>query len=407
MHVRRALILTVALGFVSSATFPVLAQRNNDNNRKPQQQQQRPPQEQQDVQALVTLVDTALMTDTGVPVPTPGAQAPTTPITPKPLAFGAADKNEGDVAVKWQSQHFVKGQSGDTYVPFTVTVDKAQLPKGAALYVRIVSAEQAAAFGTAMAAMVVPPAQGAKPPAAPARPTFAWDSVHFIDVPDGGLLSRAVQLKPGQYVAFIAVKEKSPAPAGNQRNNDRNRNDKNAPPAAAAAGPAGLLRHEITVPDYNVPDLRTSSVIVAQSVEPLSAALPADQQESNPYVFGPMRIVPSLDGKFSKSGELSVIFWIYGAKDAVSGKPDVVVDYSFHQRLAEGEKYFNKTAPQPLNAETLPPQFSIAAGHQLPGSLVIPLTSFPAGDYRLEIKVTDKPSGNMLTQSVNFTVLPV
>ena len=133
------------------------------------------------------------------------------------------------------------------------------------------------------------------------------------------------------------------------------------------------------MPDYNVPDLRTSSVIVAQSVEPLTAALPPDQQEANPYVFGPMRIVPSSDGRFSKSGELSVIFWIYGAKEAASGKPDVVVDYSFHQRLAEGEKYFNKTAPQPLNAETLPPQFSIAAGHQLPGSLVIPLDQFSGG----------------------------
>ena len=402
MHVRRALILTVALGIASTAAGPVLAQRNNNNdNRK----QQRPPQEQQDVQALVTLVDTALMADTGVPVPTPGAQAPTTPITAKPLAFGAADKSEGEVAVKWQSNHFVKGQSGDTYVPFTVTVDKAQLAKGAALYVRIVSAEQAAGFGAAMAAMVSPPKDG-KQPTAPPRPAFAWDSVHFIDIPDGGLVSRAVQLKPGQYVAFIAVKEKSPAPAGNQRN-DRNRNnDKNAPPAAAA-GPVGLLRHEIMIPDFNVTDLRTSSVIVAQSVEPLTAALPADQQESNPYVFGPMKIVPSLDGKFAKSGELSVIFWIYNAKEAASGKPDVVVDYSFHQRLAEGEKYFNKTAPQPLNAETLPPQFSIAAGHQLPGSLVIPLSSFPAGDYRLEIKVTDKPSGNQLTESVTFTVLPV
>jgi hypothetical protein len=410
MHVRRALILTVALGIASSASWPVLAQRNNNDNRNKQQQSQRSPQEQQDVQALVTLVDTALMADTGVPVPTPGAQAPTTPITPKPLAFGAADKSEGEIAVKWQSNHFVKGQSGDTYVPFTVAVDKAQVAKGAALYVRIVNAEQAAGFGTAMAAMVSPQQQqqGGKPPAAPARPSFAWDSVHFIDVPDGGLVSRAVQLKPGQYVAFIAVKEKSAAPAGNQRNNDRNRNnnDRNAPPAAPA-GPVGLLRHEITIPDYNVADLQTSSVIVAQSVEPLQAALPADQQESNPYVFGPMKIVPSLDGKFAKSGELSVIFWIYNAKEATGGKPDVVVDYSFHQRLAEGEKYFNKTAPQPLNAETLPPQFSIAAGHQLPGSLVIPLTSFPAGDYRLEIKVTDKPSGNQLTQSVNFTVLPV
>jgi hypothetical protein len=401
MHVRRAILLTVAIGIASSATWPVLAQRNNDNKGK-QQQPQRSPQEQQDVQALVTLVDTALMADTGVPVPTPGAQAPTTPITPKPLTFGAADKSEGEIAVKWQSNHFVKGQSGDTYVPFTVAVDKAQLPKGAALYVRIVNAEQATGFGTAMAAMVSPQKDG-KQQAAP-RPTFAWDSVHFIDIPDGGLVSRAVQLRPGQYVAFIGVKEKSAAPAGNQKN-DRNRNDKNPP--AAAAGPVGLLRHEITIPDYNVADLRTSSVIVAQSVEPLQAALPADQQESNPYVFGPMKIVPSLDGRFAKSGELSVIFWIYNAKEAASGKPDVVVDYSFHQRLAEGEKYFNKTAPQPLNAETLPPQFSIAAGHQLPGSLVIPLSSFPAGDYRLEIKITDKPSGNQLTQSVNFTVLPV
>jgi hypothetical protein len=398
MHGRRVLILTVALAFVCTASGSLLAQRNNNDKGK---QPQRPPQEQQDVQALVTLVDNALLTDVGIPVPAPGAQAPATPPTPKALAFGAADKNEGDVTVKWVSNHFVKGQSGDTYVPFTLAVDKAQLSKGAALYVRIVSAEQAASFASAMVAASAPPKDGKAAPLP--RPSFQWDSVHFLDAPDGQL-SRAVQLKPGQYVAFVALKEKSPAPAGNQRNN-RN-NDKNAPPVAAA-GPAGLLRHEITVPDYNTADLRTSSVIVAQSVEPLSAALPADQQEANPYVFGPMRIVPSPDGKFSKSGELSVIFWIYGAKEAASGKPDVVVDYSFHQKLAEGEKYFNKTAPQPLNAETLPPQFSIAAGHQLPGSLVIPLSSFPAGDYRLEIKVTDKPSGATLTQNVNFSVLPV
>jgi hypothetical protein len=249
----------------------------------------------------------------------------------------------------------------------------------------------------------MPPKEGSKPQAPP-RPSFAWDSIHFLDVPDNGQLSRAVQLRPGQYVAYVAVKDRSAAPAGNQRN-DRNRNDKNAAQnTGAPAGTSGLLRHEITVPDFNVAELKTSSVILAQSVEPLNTPLPADQQEANPYVFGPMRIVPSVDGKFMKSGELSVIFWIYGAKEAASGKPDVVVDFNFHQRLAEGEKYFNKTAPQPLNAETLPPQFSIAAGHQLPGSLVIPLASFPAGEYRLEIKVTDKPSGNAVTQSVNFTV---
>jgi hypothetical protein len=239
----------------------------------------------------------------------------------------------------------------------------------------------------------------------PARTAFAWDNGSFVDVPEGGKLQRAIQLRPGQYVAYIAVKEKSAAAAGSQRGNDRNRNDKNAPPAAAAPGKVGVLRHELTVPDFGQGDLVTSSVIVARSVEQVTA--PPTDQESNPYVFGPMRIVPSPDGKFAKGAELSVIFWIYGAQAAASGKPDVEIAYNFYQKMGDSEKYFNKTAPQQLNAQTLPPEFSVAAGHQLPGSLVVPLASFPAADYRLQITVTDKASGKSVMQSVNFTVLPV
>ena len=85
----------------------------------------------------------------------------------------------------------------------------------------------------------------------------------------------------------------------------------------------------------------------------------------------------------------------------------MTIEYNFYQKMGDSEKYFNKTAPQQLNAQTLPPEFSVAAGHQLPGSLVVPLTSFPAADYRLEIKVTDQASGKSVTQNVNFTVLPV
>ena len=94
-----------------------------------------------------------------------------------------------------------------------------------------------------------------------------------------------------------------------------------------------MLRHEITVPDYGQGDLTTSSVILARSVEQVAA--PPSDQESNPYVFGPMRIVPSPDGKFGKSAELSVIFWIYGAQAAATGKPDVTIEYNFYQKLAE------------------------------------------------------------------------
>jgi hypothetical protein len=53
----------------------------------------------------------------------------------------------------------------------------------------------------------------------------------------------------------------------------------------------------------------------------------------------------------------------------------------------------------------VPPQFDVAAGHQLPGSLVVPLASFPEGDFRLEIKITDKVSGKTMTQNANFSVV--
>jgi len=397
MQVRRVLTLLVAILFVSVAA-PLVAQRNNDNNKQPQ----RSASEQADIQALVQAVEVQLLSDVGITVPPPGSQPPATPPTAKPLALGSPDKNSGEVKVAWDSNHFVKGQT-DTYIPFTLQLDKGELPSGAAIWVRIVTADQAASFASMVTTPQKPGNNNRNQPAA--RTTFAWDNGSFVDVPEGGKLQRAIQLRPGQYVAYIAVKEKSAAAAGNQRGNDRNRNDKNAPPAAAAPGKVGLLRHELTVPDFGQGDLTTSSVIVARSVEQVSA--PPTDQESNPYVFGPMRIVPSPDGKFGKSAELSVIFWIYGAQAAASGKPDVEIAYNFYQKMGDSEKYFNKTAPQQLNAQTLPPEFSVAAGHQLPGSLVVPLTSFPAADYRLEIKVTDKASGKTVTQSVNFTVLPV
>ena len=98
---------------------------------------------------------------------------------------------------------------------------------------------------------------------------------------------------------------------------------------------------------------------------------------------------------------------IYNPKVDATNKPDVTVEYNFYQRQAgQPEKFFNKTNPQNLNAQTLPPQFDLAAGHQLQSGQAVPLASFPEGDYRLEIKVTDKIANKTLTREFNFTVTP-
>ena len=59
MYGRRVLIPTLTV-VLAIAAVPLLAQRGNSTTQKPPQ---RAPQEQQDVQALVTAVDAALMSD--------------------------------------------------------------------------------------------------------------------------------------------------------------------------------------------------------------------------------------------------------------------------------------------------------------------------------------------------------
>jgi hypothetical protein len=348
MQIRRVLALWVAVFFaVGSLTFAQNAQKDDKKRNK---------QEQQDIEALVKLVDGVSM----------GQQQPPT-----------------DLTVTWDSNHFVKGQDGKTYVPFTVQIDRSKLATpGVAMYIRAIAKNGSAATTPTGTAGEKKDEDKKKDE----KVEYPWDNIHFVEVPADGKISLAMAVPGGDYDVFVAVKEK-------------NTGDKKQPPAKT-----GVLRQDLTVPDFNKAELATSSVIVADTVEPVQTAMTNEQQQENPYTFGTMRIVPAADQKFEKNGELQVVFWIYGASQDATKKPDVQIEYNFHQKTPEGEKYFNKTAPQMLNATTLPPQFDMAAGHQLPGSLVVPLASFPAGDYRLEIKITDKPSGKTLTRDIAFTV---
>ena len=45
-----------------------------------------------------------------------------------------------------------------------------------------------------------------------------------------------------------------------------------------------------------------------------------------------------------------------------------------------------------------------AHAQAFPSRTITIVAPFPAGDYRLEIKVTDKPTGKAVTQNVTFTV---
>ena len=356
------------------------------------QKKQLDPAQQADVRSMVLAVDDV----------TSGKPGPST----LPLTWGQA--------------YFIKAQAQKTYVPFIVQIDPAALtaPAHMGLYLRV------ATHGDMELASTPPPPpdpkkkKGDQAQAAPGRHQFTFEDVSFFDVsPTAGqpaLVTRAFAVPPGDYDVYVAIEERAPdaaAPtAGGTPPADGAAPAAGTAPAApgdATSGKMGVVKQELTIPNLEGAELTTSSIIVAEKVDVLQAPLPPDRQAENPFTFGQMKITPSATHAFTKKDDLNVIFWIYGAGvDPSTKKPDVTVDFSFNRKTADGETYFNKTEPQEMNASTLPAQFDLAAGHQLPGSLQVPLASFPPGDYHLKITVTDKVSKNSVTRDVNFSVAP-
>jgi len=158
------------------------------------------------------------------------------------------------------------------------------------------------------------------------------------------------------------------------------------------------------VPNYWSDEFQTSTVFVANKVTPLTEVPAGDAQKLKPYVIGNLEITPAVDAKFTSAEEVSVFFIIYGVALGDDKKPDVTVDWQPYKKGPLGETKFRGVAPQKLNSETLPPGFDVNQGHQLVGSLNVPVSAFEPGDYRLAIKVTDNKSGKSLTHDVAFTV---
>jgi hypothetical protein len=310
------------------------------------------------------------------------------------------------------TSHSMKSRDVKTYVPFLLSFDKGQvLPTPAAYYVRVVSKEHlekaqkaiaehdAAVQKAAMAAKLEP--DNAELAAAEEKiraeaPTaeYAFEDFKTINFPNqkpdsSFTLPSAMSVAPGDYDAYILIKE-SQATLKNKK----------------LPAKAGLLKVALKVPDYTKPDLGTSSIILTRMTQQLKASPTEADLVRNPYIFGSIAVIPSLDFKFSKNDELTILFYIYNAGLDPAGTRDLSVDYNFYQKTGDSEKFFNKTPALELNVKTLPSTFDVKIGHQVNGGQALPLASFPEGEYRVEIKIVDKVTSKTKVENVRFTVTP-
>jgi hypothetical protein len=283
-----------------------------------------------------------------------------------------------DVKLSFQN-HFLKSNA-NVYVPYHVEISGAKFSSfPVAMYVRAVQK----------------PAGGAAPAAAnkpghevdwPFADVYFLNEKNITAAGDVSTVGRAMQLPPGEYTIYVAMRERQPK--------DRKQQPKSV-----------VLAHPLAVPDMSKA-LTTSSVILASGLDPAPEQLTAQQQLEQPFTISGYRVTPAFSPTIAQAEELLFVFFIYNEGVAASGKPDLDVEYLFYR--ASEDKPFTKLATQSFNATTLPGQFDLNAGHQVFVGQGIPLKSaqmtFAPGDYRLEIKITDKTNGQAITRNVPFTV---
>jgi len=153
----------------------------------------------------------------------------------------------------------------------------------------------------------------------------------------------------------------------------------------------------------SVPDIRSGALSVTPIVR--GEASTTAGEASLPFVFGRTTLSPAVSPRVSQDGALSVAFRVYNWTAQAEEKPDLTVEYLFYEQGAKGLHFFNKTKPEPLNADTLGPGFDPSAGMVAPG-MMIPLGAFTFGEFQLIVKVTDNRNQQSAEQPIRFTVAP-
>jgi hypothetical protein len=195
-------------------------------------------------------------------------------------------------------------------------------------------------------------------------------------------LQSGLALAPGEYDLYIALLERNVK--GDKR--------------------WAVLKQPITVPDLTTPELRMSSIILADRVETLTRPVPPAEQPRRPYVLGNSELVPALDDELRVDETLNVAFVIYDAAGDAAGMPDVRVEYRLFQQNFSGERLLGATPPQAFGPATLPAGFDLRTGQQLAAMQSLPLNGYKPGTYRLAIRVIDNRTGATAEESLRFVV---
>jgi GWxTD domain-containing protein len=160
------------------------------------------------------------------------------------------------------------------------------------------------------------------------------------------------------------------------------------------SGQIGSWRENVEVPDLSGPGLMLSDLVLASRID--AEPSPSSSELKQPFLHGRLRVVPDIDAKFPTGSELSFYYQVYGARaDEQDGRPRLDLEYRI-ERLGGQDG-----GAEPMGARLL------LEGQRDPSqAFSFPLTQWPAGAYRLTIRVTDRIASVTAERQAEFRIVP-
>ncbi|MCU1264488.1 MAG: hypothetical protein JWM21_806 [Acidobacteria bacterium] len=176
---------------------------------------------------------------------------------------------------------------------------------------------------------------------------------------------RAVILPPGKYRLDVLVRD-------------------------IGSGAAGFRQFAFTVPKPDATQLQISSIVLAAKLESLK-----DQIGGHQFTIGRNKVVPNIAGIYRRGDPVGVYLQVYNSGvDQTTLRPSVDVDYFV---LKDGKEIARQTEDWVGMSE---------AGTRLTLGRLLDSSNLAAGEYEIQIRIRDHVSGQTLSPSTNFTVVP-
>ena len=176
---------------------------------------------------------------------------------------------------------------------------------------------------------------------------------------------KAVALAPGTYKVDVIVRD-------------------------VASGATGIRHVGFTVPRYDPAKLSTSTLILAAKLQSL-----VDQPAVGQFVIGQTKVIPNVSGTYHRGQPVGVYMQVYNAGiDQTTLRPSVDVEYAL---LKEGKE---------LGKHVEDWRGMSDSGQRLTLQRLIDSSTLTPGEYELAIRIRDRVSGQTLSPSAKFTVVP-